>query len=104
MPLVKTEMIAPTRVYESFSKITPAQAADLICSAVVRRPKRVSTVLGLMGQIGSSLAPGFADVGLNLAYRLFPDSAAARGEAPYHDEQATNLGKVFARLLPGVHW
>ena len=104
MPLVKTEMIAPTRLYDSFSAITPAQAADLICSAVVRRPKRVSTTLGLMGEISSSVAPRLFDVGLYLAYRLFPDSAAARGEVPYHDEQPSNLGKVFARLLPGVHW
>ena len=104
MPLVKTEMIAPTRLYDSFSAITPAQAADLICSAIVRRPKRVSTALGLMGEIGSSVAPRFFDVGLYLAYRLFPDSSAARGEVPYHDEQPSSLGKAFARLLPGVHW
>jgi len=104
MPLVKTDMIAPTRLYDSFAAITPAQAADLICSAVVRRPKRVSTALGVMGQISSSVAPRFFDVGLYLAYRLFPDSAAARGEVPYRDEQPSSLGKVFARLLPGVHW
>ncbi len=104
MPLVKTEMIAPTRLYDSFTAITPAQAADLICAAIVRRPKRVSTALGLLGQISSSIAPRLFDVGLYLAYRLFPDSAAARGEVPYTDEQPSSLGKVFARLLPGVHW
>lgn len=104
MPLVKTDMIAPTRLYDSFSTITAAQAADLICSAIVQHPKRVSTMLGLMGQISSSVAPRFFDVGLYLAYRLFPDSAAARGDASYQDEQPSNLGKVFARLLPGVHW
>ena len=104
MPLVKTEMIAPTRLYDSFSVITPAQAADLICSAIVGRPKQVTTMLGLMGQISSSLAPRLFDVALYLAYRLFPDSAAARGEVPYRDEQPSSLGRVFARLLPGVHW
>ncbi|HVM98230.1 MAG TPA: SDR family oxidoreductase, partial [Candidatus Acidoferrales bacterium] len=104
MPLVKTEMIAPTRLYDSFSVITPAQAADLICSAIVDRPKHVSTTLGLMGQVTANLAPRVFDVALYLAYRLFPDSAAARGEVPYHDEQPTSLGRVFARLLPGVHW
>jgi len=104
MPLVKTDMIAPTRLYESFSAITPAQAADLICSAIVRRPKHVSTALGLLGQITSSLVPRVFDIGLYLAYRLFPDSAAARGDVPFHDEQPSSLGKAFARLLPGVHW
>ena len=104
MPLVKTEMIAPTRLYESFSVITPAQAADLICSAIVRRPKQVSTALGRLGQLTAGVAPRMFDIGLYLAYRLFPDSAVARGEVPLHDEQPSNLGKVFARLLPGVHW
>jgi NAD(P)-dependent dehydrogenase (short-subunit alcohol dehydrogenase family) len=104
MPLVKTDMIAPTHLYDSFSVITPARAADLICSAVVRRPKEVSTMLGRMGQMSSSMAPRVSDVGLHLAYRLFPDSAAAGGEASERDEQPSSLGRVFARLLPGVHW
>ncbi len=104
MPLVKTEMIAPTRLYDSFSAITASQAADLICSAIVERPKRVSTTLGVVGELSSSVAPRFFDVGLYLAYRLFPDSAAAGGEVSAQDEQPSNLGKVFARLLPGVHW
>jgi NAD(P)-dependent dehydrogenase (short-subunit alcohol dehydrogenase family) len=104
MPLVKTEMVAPTRLYDSFSMITPAQAADLVCDAIARRPKRISTTLGLVGEVGSSLAPRFFDVAMHVAYRLFPDSAAARGEVPYRDEEPSSLGKVFARLLPGVHW
>jgi NAD(P)-dependent dehydrogenase (short-subunit alcohol dehydrogenase family) len=104
MPLVKTDMIAPTRLYKSFSALTPAQAADLICSAIVRRPKQVTTTLGLMGQVTSSVVPRVFDAALYLAFRLFPDSAAARGEAPRRNEQPSNLGRVFARLLPGVHW
>lgn len=104
MPLVKTDMIAPTQLYDAFSAITPAQAADMICSAVVRRPKTVSTFLGLMGQAGSSLAPRAFDLWLHVAYRLFPDSAAARGEVAERDDQTGSLGRLFARLLPGVHW
>jgi NAD(P)-dependent dehydrogenase (short-subunit alcohol dehydrogenase family) len=104
MPLVKTDMTAPTGLYDSFSMITPAQAANLVCGAIVHRPKHVTTMLGQIGQVGSSIAPRFFDVALHLAYRLFPDSAAARGDVPYGDEEPSNLGKVFARLLPGVHW
>jgi len=104
MPLVKTDMIAPTGLYDSFSVITPAEAADMICDAIRTRPKRVSTPLGVVAQIGASVAPQFFDVGLHLAYRLFPDSAAARGDVPVDDERPSGLGRVFARLLPGVHW
>ena len=104
MPLVKTEMTAPTGLYDSFVALTPAQAADLICSAVVRRPKRISTALGLAGQITSGVAPNLFDFGLHVAYRLFPDSAAARGETHNRKEHLSSLAKVFARLFPGVHW
>lgn len=104
MPLVKTEMVAPTRLYDSFSMITAAQAADLICTAVVNRPKHVGTTLGLIGQVASSVVPETFDVALHMAYRLFPDSAAARGEVPVQDERPSSLARVFARLLPGVYW
>ncbi len=104
MPLVKTDMIAPTGIYESFSVITPAEAADLICDAIVRRPKRVSSTLGIAAQVSSGVAPEAWDVWLHLAYRLFPDTAAARGDVKVEDERPTSWGRVFARLLPGVHW
>jgi NAD(P)-dependent dehydrogenase (short-subunit alcohol dehydrogenase family) len=104
MPLVRTEMIAPTGIYASFSTITPAEAADRICSAIIERPKRVSTPLGVAAEIGSGMFPAVSDVWLHLAYRLFPDSAAARGDVAAEDERPTSLGRVFARLLPGVHW
>jgi len=100
----RVTMIAPTGLYDSFSVITPAEAADMICDAIRTRPKRVSTPLGVVAQIGASVAPQFFDVGLHLAYRLFPDSAAARGDVPVDDERPSGLGRVFARLLPGVHW
>jgi thioester reductase-like protein len=104
MPLVKTDMIAPTGLYESFSVITPGEAADMICDAIVRRPKQISPTLGTAAQVSSSVAPAAWDVWLHLAYRLFPDSAAARGDVPVADEGPSGWGKVFARLLPGVHW
>src|SRR5204862_4892733 len=34
MPLVRTPMIAPTRMYDRFPAITPEKAADMICEAI----------------------------------------------------------------------
>ena len=34
MPLVRTPMIAPTKIYDHFPTITPDEAADLICEAM----------------------------------------------------------------------
>ena len=36
MPLVRTPMIAPTKIYDSFPTITPDEAADMICDAIAQ--------------------------------------------------------------------
>ena len=103
MPLVRTPMIAPTRIYDSFPAISPEQAADMICEAIRARPKQINTRLGTFGAFAYALAPKAVDQVLHMAYKAFPDSAAARGErdgdAPASTEQA-----ALAHLLRGVHW
>ena len=42
MPLVRTPMIAPTKLYDHFPTISPEEAADLICEGL-RRGRRRST-------------------------------------------------------------
>ena len=39
MPLVKTPMIAPTKLYDRFPTITPEQAAEMIAEAIRTQPK-----------------------------------------------------------------
>src|SRR5205085_200390 len=80
MPLVRTPMIAPTAMYRTFPTLTPDEAADMICRAITRQPKRVSTPVGMIAQFSAAVAPDVQDRVLNMAYRLFPDSPAARGE------------------------
>ena len=79
------------------------EAADLVCNAVIDRPKRVSTRLGVLGQ-AYAVAPKAVDVVLNTAYRLFPDSAAARGEQARGKEEVSAEAVAFAHIVPGVHW
>jgi NAD(P)-dependent dehydrogenase (short-subunit alcohol dehydrogenase family) len=104
MPLVRTEMIAPTRIYDAFPTLSVEEAAELICNALIDRPKRVSTRLGVFGQVAYALAPKAVDVVMNTAYRLFPDSAAARGERSAGAEEVSAEAVAFAHLIPGVHW
>ena len=40
MPLVRTPMIAPTKMYDRFPAISPAQAASKVIQALVERPAR----------------------------------------------------------------
>ena len=80
MPLVRTPMIAPTKMYDRFPTITPDKAADMICEAIIYGPKRIATPLGTLGQLLYAINPKSMDYILNSAYKLFPDSRAASGE------------------------
>ena len=105
MPLVRTPMIAPTRMYDMFPAITPEEAAEMIAKAITRRPKKVATRLGTFGELLYAVAPKASDKILNTAYKLFPDSQAAKGskdEAP--DKPPTTEAVAFAHLMKGVHW
>jgi NAD(P)-dependent dehydrogenase (short-subunit alcohol dehydrogenase family) len=110
MPLVRTPMIKPTRMYDRFPTITPDKAADMICDAIIHRPKRIATPLGTLGQILYAINPKSIDYILNSAYKLFPDSSAARGErpreraAPAPAEEASTEQVMFASLMRGIHW
>lgn len=66
MPLVRTAMAAPTRMYDALAALSPEEAADLICGAIRRRPARVAVAAGNLAQIGHALAPGL-DHALNAA-------------------------------------
>ena len=109
MPLVRTPMIKPTRMYDRFPTITPDKAADMICDAIIHRPKRIATPLGTLGQILYAINPKSIDYILNSAYKLFPDSSAARGEGKRERpqttaEEASTEQVMFASLMRGIHW
>src|SRR5436190_16568316 len=110
MPLVRTPMIAPTKMYRRFPTITPEKAADMICEAIIHRPKRIATPVGTLGQILYAINPKSIDYILNSAYKLFPDSRAARGDqgevlsTQTTNEEASREQVAFAYLMRGIHW
>ncbi|HTI95198.1 MAG TPA: SDR family oxidoreductase [Rudaea sp.] len=106
MPLVKTPMIAPTKMYESVPTLSPDEAADMIVDAIIERPVRMATRLGTFAQIFYALAPRAYEILMNTAFRLFPDSAAAKGMKGRGelDKQPTSEQVAFASLMRGVHW
>jgi NAD(P)-dependent dehydrogenase (short-subunit alcohol dehydrogenase family) len=109
MPLVRTPMIEPTKMYDAFPTITPDDAADMICEAMITKPKKVATRLGNFGELLYNVAPKTSDAILNTAYKLFPDSKAAKGEKkedgkPVKEEELSTEGVAFAYLMRGVHW
>ena len=104
MPLVRTPMIAPTKMYDSFPTISPDEAADLICEAIRGKPKQINTRLGTFGEVLYALAPKAVDQILHMAYKVFPESSAAKGEAGGDQDRASGEATALAYLMRGVHW
>ncbi|MQX54800.1 SDR family oxidoreductase [Alcanivorax sediminis] len=104
MPLVRTPMIAPTKMYNHVPTISPAQAADMICDAIVRQPKRIATNLGIMGQVMHFLTPKVTETIMNTGYKLFSDSAAALGGKENTPKKISREQAAFSRLFKGIHW
>jgi NAD(P)-dependent dehydrogenase (short-subunit alcohol dehydrogenase family) len=103
MPLVRTPMIAPTKIYDAFPTITPEEAADMISEAIRAKPKHIGTRLGTFGEVAYALQPKAVDQILHTAYRVFPDSAASKGKKD-PDEKASMEQIAMANLMKGVHW
>ena len=106
MPLVKTPMIAPTKMYENVPTLTPEEAADLVVKGIIERPSRIATRLGIFASVVNALAPKAYEVVMNTAFELFPDSAAAKGDkkAIRGETRPSNEQIAFAALMRGVHW
>ena len=103
MPLVRTPMIAPTKMYDAFPAISPDEAGDMICEALRGRPKEMGTRVGKLGEVAYTISPRAMDRILHLAYRVFPDSAASKGHSDV-EERASFEQIAMATLTRGVHW
>ncbi|HVD56592.1 MAG TPA: SDR family NAD(P)-dependent oxidoreductase, partial [Thermoleophilaceae bacterium] len=116
MPLVRTPMIAPTDIYKAFPTLTPTEAAQMLCDAMIDRPKRMASRLGTFGEVLYTISPKTVDIVLNTAYNLFPDSTAAKGakprdatalaaaDKPQEDGEMSTEAVAMAYLLRGVHF
>jgi short-subunit dehydrogenase len=106
MPLVRTPMIAPTNIYDAFPTLSPDEAAQLVCDAILDKPKRVATRLGTFGQILYAISPKSVDQIMNAAYKIFPDSKAAKGADGKKEkqEEMSTEAVAMAYLMRGVHF
>jgi short-subunit dehydrogenase len=98
MPLVRTPMIAPTKIYDRLPTLNPQQAASMITEAIRKRPKKIATTLGNIGQLTYAIAPGAQDMVVNRAYQLFPEDGKPV------DRRTEAEQRAFAQATRGVHW
>lgn len=105
MPLVKTPMISPTKVYDYAPSLTPEEAADMIVDAVIHKQSRITSGMGRMFQILNVIAPRTAANIMSMPYRMFDDSKAAPAvhEKGAKDEP-TSEQVALAALMKGVHY
>ncbi len=103
MPLVRTPMIAPTKLYDNVPTITPEEAANMVKQAIIYKPQRIATRLGVFAQVLHAVTPKVAEIVMNSAFRMFPDSAAAKGVREGQAE-ASQEQLAFASLMRGIHW
>jgi hypothetical protein len=59
--------------------------------------------LGVFAQVLHAIAPKVAEIVMNSAFRMFPDSAAAKGVSEGQVE-ASQEQLAFASLMRGIHW
>lgn len=104
MPLVRTAMIGPTKLYDHVPTLSPEDAGEMICRAIVERPRRVATRLGIFAQILTAITPRTTDIVYNTAYKLFPDSSAAKGDGKAAEQKPSTEAVAFAALMRGIHW
>jgi NAD(P)-dependent dehydrogenase (short-subunit alcohol dehydrogenase family) len=103
MPLVRTPMIGPTSIYNSVPTLSPEEAADMICSAIIRRPKRIATGLGITMQVLNAIMPKAVEITMNMVFRTFPDSSAAKGSGDEIKTEASSEQIALAAVLKGIH-
>jgi NAD(P)-dependent dehydrogenase (short-subunit alcohol dehydrogenase family) len=106
MPLVRTPMIAPTKMYDNVPTLSSEEAAGLVVQAIVYKPVRIATRLGIFGAVSHALAPKLTQILLNTAFNMFPDSSAAKGvKAGETKQEALSPEQMaFAQLTQGIHW
>jgi NAD(P)-dependent dehydrogenase (short-subunit alcohol dehydrogenase family) len=105
MPLVKTPMIAPTKIYDQVPTLTPEEAAALICDAIIHKQVRVATRLGISGQVLHALLPRVAQIIMNTTFRMFPDSSAAKEKkAGLLPEMPSADQVAFQQFMRGIYF
>ncbi|EJE53646.1 non-ribosomal peptide synthase, dehydrogenase domain-containing protein [Acidovorax sp. CF316] len=103
MPLVRTPMIAPTKIYNNVPTLSPEEAADMIAQACIFKPVRIATRLGITGQILHALVPRVAQITMNTSFRMFPDSTAAKG-AKDAKPQLSAEAVALQQMMRGIHF
>jgi NAD(P)-dependent dehydrogenase (short-subunit alcohol dehydrogenase family) len=101
MPLVRTPMIEPTKFYRNVPTMSPEEAADLVQRAIIEKPERIATRLGIFAQVLHAILPKLSWLIMNTAYHTFPEVADEKDKSA---KQLSPAQQAFAQFMRGIHW
>ncbi|MDO9159929.1 MAG: short chain dehydrogenase, partial [Burkholderiaceae bacterium] len=93
----------PTKIYNNVPTLEPEEAGDMIAQACIHKPVRVATRLGITGQVMHALMPRIAQIMMNTSFRMFPDSAAAKGDKG-GKPQLSAEAVAMQQMMRGIHF
>ena len=82
---------------------SPEEAADMIVEACIDKPVRIATRLGMSGELLHALMPRIAQIIMNTSFRMFPDSAAAKGDKG-GKPQLSAEAVAMQQMMRGIHF
>ena len=97
MTLVHTRMSAPIAIWRYLPGLAPEEAADLVCRAIVQRPRAIGPWWRKPGEITTALLPGAIETMLGAGHTL-SDNATHGGVG-----SGTRLGRLVAPARSGAH-
>lgn len=100
MPLVRTPMIEPTKIYRFAPTLSTEQAANLVAYAIIKQPKEVATRLGRFASMMYAVAPEANSKLMSTMFKLFPTSSKALGEQTEKKVKLPLWQKAYFKVFP----
>jgi hypothetical protein len=103
MPLVRTPVIAPSKIYNNVPTLPAEEAADMIAQACISKPVRIATRLGVAGEVLHALLPRIVQIAMNTSFRMFPNSTGAKG-TKRGQPQLSAEAMALQGMMKGIHF
>jgi NAD(P)-dependent dehydrogenase (short-subunit alcohol dehydrogenase family) len=82
MPLVNTPMIAEEYQKSLIPLLSPEEASEMVAKAIVNKPRRMATRLGLFGAMVHGLSPKLGEVINSIGFGMSNPASSSHGDAP----------------------
>ena len=98
MTLVHTRMSAPIPIWRYLPGMTPEEASDLVCRAIVERPRVIGPWWRKPGELATALVPGTIETMLGARYKLSERRAKGGGGSRPRVRRLLAPGRSGARV------